>query len=112
MIKDFALSGLTLSLIACGGWLLWQSTELHRARKALDHQKAVVKVLAADLVAQEEAVKVEVITRKVYIKAEQVKHEIDNQTRCDDVVPVWRAGIDGLRQEALAGSATVTSKPN
>jgi hypothetical protein len=111
MIKDFALAGLTLSLITCGGWLLGQGAQLNKARKALEHERAVSAVLAADLVAQKEAVKVEIVTRKVYIKAEQVKNEIDSETRCDAVVSVWRNGINGLRQEALADSATATSKP-
>ena len=112
MIKDLALAGLTISLITCGGWLLGQGAQLNKARKALDHERAVSAALAADLVAQKEAVKVEVITRKVYIKAEQVKHEIDSETRCDAVVSVWRDGIIGMRQEALGDSASASSKPD
>jgi hypothetical protein len=111
MIDKILLGVFSGGAIIAMGFLSWQGWQLDQARKAVVHQKAVNAVLARDLVAQKAAVKVEIITKNVYLKAAEVKHEID-KTDCNSVVDVWRDGIERVRTQAnSADSDTATAKP-
>jgi len=113
MINKILLGGVSGAALIAMGFLSWQGWQLDQARKAVAHQKAVNAVLAKDLVAQKAAVKIETVTRRVYVQAERVKNEI-NATDCNSVVPVWQLGIERVRQHAQADASTddtVTPKP-
>jgi hypothetical protein len=113
MINKILLGILSMGAVITMGLLSWQGVELTKTRKAVAHQKAVNAVLARDLVAQKAAVKIETVTRRVYVQAERVKNEI-NATDCNNVVPVWRDGIERVRQHAQSDASaddSVTAKP-
>jgi hypothetical protein len=113
MINKILLGSVSGAALIAMGFLSWQGWQLDQARKAVAHQKAVNAVLARDLLAQKAAVKIETVTKRVYVQAEKVKHEI-NATDCNSVVPVWRDGIERVRQHAQADASdsdTTTNKP-
>jgi hypothetical protein len=111
MINKLLLGSVSGAALIAMGFLSWQGAELTKTRKAVAHQKAVNAVLARDLVAQKAAVKIETVTRRVYVQAERVKNEI-NATDCNSVVPVWRDGIERVRAQANASADDpVTTEP-
>lgn len=93
-IKLF-VGGLVLLALASFGWFLsWQGHEIETLRKA--------KVdLEANLLAAQEAEKVRVVERKVYVAAEGAKSEIqDVKAGCTnepELIGAWADGIKRVR---------------
>jgi hypothetical protein len=83
---------------------------LSNAHKALEHERAVKAILARQVVIEREAVKVETVMRKVYIKSREVQNAIDKAPNCDAVVSVWRDGIERLRSEASSEAGIDTAE--
>jgi hypothetical protein len=113
MINKILLGGVSFVALAAMGFLSWQGWQLDQARKAVARSEAAKARLAGELVLAQKAVKVEIVTKNVYLKAAEVKHEID-KTDCNSVVPVWRDGIERVRQHAQADAPIddpVTPKP-
>jgi hypothetical protein len=99
-LNKIILGVLALVILGLGFGLLGQGVDLSRARAALEHERAVKVILAQQVAAEREAVKVETVTRKITIKAKEVQNDIDKAPNCDAVVSVWRDGIERLRSEA------------
>jgi hypothetical protein len=113
MINKILLGGVSGAAIIAMGFLSWQGAELTKTRKAVARSEAAKAILAGELVAAQKAVKVEIVTKNVYLKAAEVKYEID-KTDCNSVVHVWQLGIERVRQHAQADAAaddSVTPKP-
>jgi hypothetical protein len=110
---------MALIIVVLGFCLLGQGMTLsnahkalkhERAVKALEHERAVKAILARQVVIEREAVKVETVTRKVYIKSKEVQNAIDKAPNCDAVVSVWRYGIERLRSEASSEAGIDTAE--
>jgi hypothetical protein len=111
MINKLLLGSVSGAALIAMGFLSWQGAELTKTRKAVARSEAAKARLAGELVAAQKAVKVEIVTKNVYIQAERVKNEI-NATDCNSVVPVWRDGIERVRAQADASADDpVTTEP-
>jgi hypothetical protein len=111
MINKILLGGVSFVALTAMGFLSWQGAELTKTRKAVARSEAAKARLAGELVAAQKAVKVEIVTKNVYLKAAEVKNEID-KTDCNSVVHVWQLGIERVRSQADASAYdSVTPKP-
>jgi hypothetical protein len=111
MINKILLGSVSGAALIAMGLLSWQGAELTKTRKAVARSEATKARLAGELVAAQKAVKVETVTKRVYVQAERVKNEI-NATDCNSVVHVWQLGIERVRAQAdAAADDSVTTKP-
>jgi uncharacterized iron-regulated membrane protein len=111
MINKILLGSVSGAALIAMGFLSWQGWQLDQTRKAVARSEAAKARLAGELVAAQKAVKVEIVTKNVYIQAERAKNEI-NATDCNSVVPVWRDGIERVRAQAdAANDDPFTPKP-